>query len=55
MAVLILPLLPRLIGVIKSITPEMIKEAVPRATDVFLRGCGMPEHVGPEKAKREAA
>jgi AcrR family transcriptional regulator len=48
-------ILPRLIGVIKSITPEMINDAVPRAIDVFLRGYGMPDHVCPEKAKREAA
>lgn len=48
-------ILPRLIGVIKAITPEMINEAVPRAVDVFLRGYGTPEHLFPAKSKREAA
>jgi len=48
-------ILPRLIGVIKAITPEMINESVPRAVDVFLRGYGMPEHLGIAKSKREAA
>jgi len=46
-------ILPRLIGVIKSITPEMINEAVPRAVDIFLRGYGMSQHIA--KLDREAA
>ena len=45
--------LPRLIGFIKSITPEMINEAVPRSVDVFLRGYGTPEHIA--KLNKKAA
>ena len=47
--------LPRLLGLFKTVTPEMINEAVPRSVEVFLRGYGMPEHLGLAKPKREGA
>ena len=45
--------LPRLIGVLKTVTLEMINDAIPRSVDVFIRGYGMPEHVA--KLDRKAA
>jgi hypothetical protein len=34
---------------------SLINEAVPRSVDVFLRGYGMPVHLGIAEPKREAA
>jgi len=48
-------ILPRLLGLIKAIPPGMIEQAVPRSIDVFLRGYGMPAHLGITDPKREAA
>jgi AcrR family transcriptional regulator len=45
--------LPRLIGVIPAITPEMINEHVPRSVDVFLRGYAAPAHMA--ELERKAA
>ncbi len=48
-------ILPRVLGLIKAVPPGMIEQVVPRSIDVFLRGYGMPEHLGIADLKREAA
>jgi hypothetical protein len=36
----------RLLGIIKNVPPEMIRDAALRAVDVFLRAYGSPEPLG---------